>query len=50
MVAVIALDEGPRILSTLTGIDAQDVKCDMAVKVVFDDITEDATLPKFTPA
>ncbi len=50
VVAVIALDEGPRILSALTGIDAADVKCDMAVKVVFEDITADATLPKFTPA
>ena len=50
VVAVIALDEGPRILSTLTGIAAEDVECDMAVKVVFDDVTEDATLPKFAPA
>jgi uncharacterized OB-fold protein len=50
VVAVIALDEGPRILSALTGIAAEDVKCDMAVKVVFDDVTEDQTLPKFAPA
>jgi uncharacterized OB-fold protein len=49
VVAVIALDEGPRILSALTGIAPEDVKCDMAVKVVFDDVTDDATLPKFTP-
>ena len=49
VVAVIALDEGPRILSTLTGIAPEDVKCDMAVKVVFDDVTGDVTLPKFAP-
>ncbi len=50
VVALIQLDEGPRILSGLTGIDAADVVCDMPVKVVFDDVTEDVTLPKFTPA
>ena len=50
VVAVIALDEGPRMLSTITGIAAEKIRCDMAVKVVFDDVTEDATLPKFTPA
>ncbi len=50
VVAVIELAEGPRILSTLTGIEPEDVVCDMAVKVVFDDVTQDVTLPKFTPA
>ncbi|MDX1483521.1 MAG: Zn-ribbon domain-containing OB-fold protein [Alphaproteobacteria bacterium] len=50
VVAVIELEEGPRILSTVTGCAPEDVACDMAVKVVFDDVTEDVTLPKFTPA
>lgn len=50
VVAVIELEEGPRLLSTLTGIKPEDVKCDMPVEVVFDDITDDATLPKFRPA
>ncbi len=50
VVAVIELAEGPRILSTLTGIAPGDVVCDMAVKVVFDDVTGDVTLPKFAPA
>jgi uncharacterized OB-fold protein len=50
VVAVIELEEGPRILSALTGIAPEDVACDMAVKVVFDDVTEDVTLPKFAPA
>lgn len=49
VVAVIELDEGPRILSTLTGVAPEAVACDMAVEVVFDDITEEATLPKFRP-
>ena len=50
VVAVIALDEGPRILSTVTGIPADRVACDMPVRVVFDDVTPDVTLPKFAPA
>jgi uncharacterized OB-fold protein len=50
VVAVIELAEGPRILSTLTGIEPEDVVCDMAVKVVFDDVTQDVTMPQFTPA
>ncbi|MCH8916553.1 MAG: OB-fold domain-containing protein [Proteobacteria bacterium] len=50
VVAVIELLEGPRLLSTLTGIAPKDVVCDMAVKVVFDDVTEDVSLPKFAPA
>jgi uncharacterized OB-fold protein len=50
VVALIELDEGPRLLSNLTGIAPEDVACDMAVKVVFDDVTPDVTLPKFAPA
>jgi uncharacterized OB-fold protein len=49
VVAVIELDEGPRMLSTVVGVAPEKVACDMAVKVVFDDVTADATLPKFTP-
>ncbi len=49
VVAVIELDEGPRMLSAVVGIPPEKVACDMAVKVVFDDVTPDATLPKFTP-
>jgi uncharacterized protein len=50
VVAVIELDEGPRLLSTITGCPVDKVACDMRVKVVFDDVTTDATLPKFAPA
>ncbi|MBT3791696.1 MAG: Zn-ribbon domain-containing OB-fold protein [Rhodospirillales bacterium] len=49
VVAVIELEEGPRLLSNITNCAPEDVKCDMAVKVVFDDVTEDTTLPKFSP-
>lgn len=50
VVAVIALDEGPRLLSTVTGCPPGAVACDMPVRVVFDDVTPEVTLPKFAPA
>lgn len=50
VVALIELDEGPRLLSNVIGIEPAEVACDMPVKVVFDDVTEDVTLPKFAPA
>ncbi len=50
VVAVIELEEGARLLSNLIGIAAAEVVCDMAVEVVFDDVTPDVTLPKFRPA
>ncbi len=50
VVAVIELDEGPRLLSAITGIPADEVRCDMRVRVVFDDVADGVSLPKFTPA
>jgi hypothetical protein len=50
VVALIELDEGPRLLSNIVGIPPEQVTCDMRVHVVYEDITADKTLPKFTPA
>jgi hypothetical protein len=50
VVALIALKEGPRMLSNIVGIPPDQVRCDMAVKVVFDDVADGVALPKFTPA
>ena len=49
-VAWIELEEGPMIISHLVGIKNEDIQVDMPVVVVFDDITEEWTLPKFKPA
>ncbi len=49
VVAVIELEEGARLLSNITGIAPDDVTCDMAVEVVFEDVTDEVTLPKFRP-
>ena len=50
VVAVIELDEGPRMLSNVVGCKPEEVRCDMPVEVVFEDITDEMTLPKFRPA
>jgi uncharacterized protein len=50
VVALIALEEGPRMLSNVVGIPPEQVRCDMPVKVVFDDVADGVALPKFTPA
>ena len=49
-VAVIRLEEGVQLMSNLIGCAPEQIRCDMDVEVVFDDVTEDFTLPKFKPA
>lgn len=48
-VAIIKLDEGPQLISNVTGCELSDIYPDMPVEVVFEKITEDVTLPKFRP-
>ena len=50
VVAVIELEEGPRMLSNVIGCKPEDVRCDMPVEVAYEDITDEMTLPKFRPA
>lgn len=47
VVAIIDLDEGVRMMSNVVECDPEMVRCDMDVTVVFDDITDEITLPKF---
>jgi uncharacterized OB-fold protein len=49
-VALVELEEGPRLISNIVNIAHDQLRCDMPVKVVFEDIAPDCTLPKFTPA
>ena len=46
VVAIVELDEGPRLLSNIVGMKPDDVRCDMRVQVVFED-TDGVTIPKF---
>ncbi len=52
VVAMIELEEGPRMMSNLIDIDAdpEHVKIGMPVELVYDDVTDEVTLPKFKPA
>jgi uncharacterized OB-fold protein len=49
VVAVIDLEEGVRLMSNIVECDPERVHCDMDVTVVFDDVTDEFTLPKFKP-
>ncbi len=50
--ALVELEEGPRIYTNLVGVepDPKKIRCDMPVEVVFEDVSEEITLPKFRPA
>ena len=51
VIAVVELEEGPRMMTNLVGIepDPELIKCDSPVEVVYDDVTSDIKLPKFRP-
>ena len=48
-VALIELEEGPKMYSNIVGIPTSEIKVDMPVEVVFEDVTPDFSLPKFRP-
>jgi len=47
LVVVVEMEEGVRIISNMHGAKREDIYIGMPVEVVFDDIAEDLTLPKF---
>jgi uncharacterized protein len=49
VVAVVALDEGPHLLSNIVECRPEIVHCDMQVTVVWENVSEEITLPKFRP-
>jgi uncharacterized OB-fold protein len=49
VVALIELEEGPRLLTNIVGISPEEVRCDMPVEVVFEDIDAEASIPQFRP-
>jgi hypothetical protein len=50
--AIVELEEGPRMATQIVNVEADPSKIsiDMAVKVVFESITDEISLPKFEPA
>ena len=49
-IAVVELEEGPRMMTNIVNCDPESVKIGMKVKVCFDDVTDEVTLPMFEPA
>ncbi len=47
VVAVIELDEGVQMMSNIVECKPDEVRCDMKVEVVFDNVNEKVFLPKF---
>ena len=52
VIAVVTLDEGPRMMTNLVNMEPspEQIQADMAVEIVYDDVTDEVTLPKFQPA
>jgi uncharacterized OB-fold protein len=50
--AIVQLDEGPRMMTNLVGIDPtpENIHCDMPVEVTWEDASDEITLPLFKPA
>ena len=51
-IAIVQLDEGPRMMTNIVGIDntPENLVLDMPLEVVFEDIVDDMSLPKWRPA
>lgn len=47
--ASIELEEGPRLLSNIVEYDVNEINCETPVEVVWEEITEEFTIPKFRP-
>jgi uncharacterized OB-fold protein len=48
-VAIVELEEGPRLHTNLVDVDNAEIHIDMPVEVVFDKVNDEVTLPKFRP-
>lgn len=49
VLAIVELDEGPRLTTNLVGVSPDDIRVDMPVQAAYDDVTPDVTLLKFEP-
>ena len=52
VLALVQLEEGPRLLTNLVNVepDPKKIRCDMPVEVVFEKQTDEISLPMFQPA
>jgi uncharacterized OB-fold protein len=47
--AIVQLEEGPRMMSNIVDIDLDDLRVDLPVTVVFDPVSDTISLPRFRP-
>jgi hypothetical protein len=50
IVAIIELDESPHLMTNLVDCNIEDIRVNMPVTAVFDDVTSEVSLVKFKPA
>ncbi len=50
IVALIELEEGPKMMSVVDGCGPEDLNIGMPVEVVFEQWSDDITMPKFRPS
>ena len=48
-IAQVELEEGPMLISNIVGVANEDIQAGMPVQAVFEDVTDEFTLPRFTP-
>ena len=49
VIAIVKLKEGVQMMTNIVGCNPEDVHSEMPVQVVFEQLTEEITLPKFKP-
>ncbi|HEX9776367.1 MAG TPA: Zn-ribbon domain-containing OB-fold protein [Actinomycetota bacterium] len=49
VVAIVQLEEGPRLLTNVVGCSPEDVRCEQPVAVAWEDLPDGRRLPLFTP-
>jgi len=49
LVAIVELQEGPRMLTNIVGVAIDQVHCNIPVSVAFDDVSNEVAVPKFRP-
>ncbi len=50
IIAIIELEEGPRFVANMRETSPEKMALEMPVEVIFEELTEDITLPQFKPA
>jgi hypothetical protein len=49
VIAIVELQEGPRMTTNIVGCDADSVRIDMEVKATFEDVSDEISLVMFRP-